>query len=88
MSEWISFSEEQPPHNTRVLVLAENGDIEVAEDGYIAAHFSKNAKGQEVWQKEYIYWRNPYHGGYDYVWDFTSDGSDFTHWMPLPEIPK
>lgn len=77
------------PNNTLVLVLTKTGEIDVAKREYKEAHWSKNAGGDQVWREDWVWWSNPYTSGYGcWEWDFANDGSDLTHWMPLPELPQ
>jgi hypothetical protein len=73
--------ETAPKDGTRVLLLNESGEIEVAgyvEDFYERSEFVRKAKDGDVYRTVLVdcgYWQ-------------TEVAVCPTHWMPLPEPPK
>ena len=70
------------PHNTDVLILTQDGEIDVANDGYEPAHIRTDCRGVQHPEPARQWWRQPYAGGYDYEWDIEQD--KIVGWFPLP----
>lgn len=85
MSAWQAI--ESAPKDVPILVLTKTGEVDVAVWSHTPAHYGNNGRGDVVFFKEWNWWGNPHTNGYESEWDFSSDGSDLTHWMPLPEAP-
>lgn len=70
------------PHNTDVLILTQEGTIDVANDGFEPDRMVKNARGVERFEPARQWWRHPHTGGYEYDWNV--DTETIVAWQPLP----
>lgn len=77
---WLPI--ETCPHNTDVLVLTQEGSIDVANDQYEPDRYVKNARGQMIFWPERISWTHPNSGGYECHWDLEYE--KIVGWMPIP----
>jgi hypothetical protein len=73
---------EDVPHNTDVLILTQEGSIDVANDGFEPDHIRTDARGTQHFEPARQWWRQPHGGGHDYEWDL--DGEKIVGWLPLP----
>lgn len=80
MSDWRPI--ETAPHNTDVLVLTQEGTIDVANDRYEPDQYVKDARGNLNFWPARTSWTHPHSGGYEWDWDL--DMETIVGWQPLP----